>query len=179
MRGPLASFEEQYRSELLARGYTPLTAVNQLRQVSRLSCWLGAQGLDAAGVSEERIGEFLAFQRAGGRHRAQWSRPGLLCLLDVLRLAGASSVARKPGPPSGHPYRTPELRGTQVGVPDAGNAAQVGKPATTTPSRSLGCWALWRVRKVSVLQGLALESSERDQPWKSASSSRRSAIGVR
>ena len=34
MRGPLAPFAEQYRFELLARGYTPLTAVNQLQQVA-------------------------------------------------------------------------------------------------------------------------------------------------
>jgi integrase/recombinase XerD len=98
MRGPLAPFAEQYRFELLARGYTPLTAVNQLRQVARLSRWLDEHGLGAGDVSEERAGEFLAFQRAAGRHRAQWSRPGLLCLLDVLRLAGASPAAQLPGP---------------------------------------------------------------------------------
>jgi site-specific recombinase XerD len=98
VRGALAPFAEQYRGELLARGYTPRTAVNQLRQVSRLSCWLDEQGLGAAGVSEGRIGEFLAFQRAGGRHRAQWSRPGLLCMLDVLRRAGTVPAAQPSGP---------------------------------------------------------------------------------
>jgi hypothetical protein len=97
MREPLAPFAEEYRSELLGRGYTPLTAVNQLRQVSRLSCWLVDHGLRAADVSEERIGAFLAFQRAGGRHRAQWSRPGLLCLLEVLRRADEAPAAEPPG----------------------------------------------------------------------------------
>ena len=100
MRGPLAPFADEYRSELLGCGYTPLTAVNQLRQMSRLSCWLGERGLGAAGVSEERISEFLAFQRAGGRHRAQWSRSGLVCLLGVLRRAGVAPAAQRPGRPS-------------------------------------------------------------------------------
>jgi integrase/recombinase XerD len=50
----------------------------------------GLPGLGAADVGEERISEFLAFQRAGGRHRAQWSPPGLTCLLDVLRRAGVA-----------------------------------------------------------------------------------------
>jgi len=39
-------------------------------------------------LGEERVDEFLAFQRAGGRHLAGWSRPGLLCLLEVLRGQG-------------------------------------------------------------------------------------------
>jgi integrase/recombinase XerD len=45
MTGPLAPFAEPYRLELKERGYTPLTTVNQLRQVARLSRWLEASGL--------------------------------------------------------------------------------------------------------------------------------------
>ena len=45
MTGPLAGFAEAYVVELRRRGYTPLTSVNQLRQVGRLSSWLGSQGL--------------------------------------------------------------------------------------------------------------------------------------
>ena len=66
MRGPLAPFAEEYGCEPLARGYTARTAVNQLRQVSRLSCWLGDHGLGASDVAEDRISGFLAFQRAAG-----------------------------------------------------------------------------------------------------------------
>lgn len=84
MTGPLASFAEAYAVELTRRGYTPLTTVNQLRQVGRLSGWLAASGLSAADLSGERVEEFLAWQRAGGRHRGGWSRPGLVCLLEVL-----------------------------------------------------------------------------------------------
>ena len=88
MTGPLAPFAGVYGLELRRRGYTPLTVVNQLRQVARLSHWLETNGLAVGELSGERVDEFLALQRADGRHRAQWSRPGLLCLLDVLRELG-------------------------------------------------------------------------------------------
>ena len=42
MRGPLAPFADAYRAELGQRGYTPLSTVNELRQVGRLSLWLEA-----------------------------------------------------------------------------------------------------------------------------------------
>lgn len=85
MTGPLAPFADVYRVALAERGYTPRTIVNQLRQVARLSRWLEASGLVAAELTGERVDEFLAFQRASGRYRACWSRPGLVCLLEVLR----------------------------------------------------------------------------------------------
>jgi integrase/recombinase XerD len=88
MTGPLASFVDAYAAELRARGYTPLTTVNELRQVGRLSRWLVAGGYDAGELSSDLVEEFLVWQRAGGRHRSEWSRPGLLCLLEVLRALG-------------------------------------------------------------------------------------------
>jgi integrase/recombinase XerD len=84
MAGPLAPFAVAYGLELRKCGYTPLTSVNQLRQVARLSRWVEASGLTVGELTSERVEEFLTVQRAGGRHRAGWSRPGLLCLLDVL-----------------------------------------------------------------------------------------------
>jgi integrase/recombinase XerD len=95
--GPLAAFADAYAAELKERGYTPLAAVNLLRQVGRLSRWLDAGGLGAADLSGERVEEFLVWQRAGGRHRAEWSRPGLVCLLDVLR--GLGVLAAEPPAP--------------------------------------------------------------------------------
>src|ERR1700682_1039960 len=50
MTGPLAPFAGVYELELRRRRYTPLTVVNQLRQVARLSHWLGADGLGWLGV---------------------------------------------------------------------------------------------------------------------------------
>jgi Phage integrase, N-terminal SAM-like domain len=75
MTGPLAPFADKYGQELKERGYTPHTTVNQLRQVARLSRWLEASGFTVTELNGERVEEFLAFQRAGGRHRASWSRP--------------------------------------------------------------------------------------------------------
>src|SRR5215468_97089 len=92
MSGPLAPFAEQYRHELRARGYTVRTAVNELRQVGRLSGWLEVRGLGACDLSCEEIEEFLATQRRSGRLRSQ-SRPGLLCMLELLQSRGVAIEA--------------------------------------------------------------------------------------
>src|SRR5215216_1735011 len=91
MTGPLAAFADAYRAQLRDRGYTPLTTVNELRQMARLSRWLEACGLTAADVSGERVEQFLVVQRAEGRRGAA-SRPTLMCLLDVLAGLGALGV---------------------------------------------------------------------------------------
>ena len=88
MTGPLVPFADGYSAELRERGYTPLTAVNQLRQVGRLSRWMEAGGVSVAELSRVRVDEFLAWQRAAGCHGSQVSRPGLVCLLEVLRGLG-------------------------------------------------------------------------------------------
>jgi integrase/recombinase XerD len=99
MTGPLAPFADAYSAELRRRGYTPLSTVNELRQVGRLSRWLEATGCGAGDLTGGRIEEFLAWQRAGGRHRAQWSRPGLICLQEVLRGLGVLAL-EQPEPAS-------------------------------------------------------------------------------
>ena len=101
MAGPLTPFADAYSAELRGRGYTPLSTVNELRQVGRLSRWLEAGGLSAADLGGERVEEFLVWQRAGGRHRSEWSRPGLVCLLDVLRRLGV--LAAEEPVPAGSP----------------------------------------------------------------------------
>lgn len=105
MRGPLAPFADAYRAELERRGYSPLSTVNALRQVGRLSLWLEAGGFRASELSEEKVERFLAWQRAAGRHRSQWSRPGLVCLLEVLRAVGALAI-EEPAP-AGSPVDLP------------------------------------------------------------------------
>jgi len=62
MTGPVASCADAYRAELRERGYTPLSTVNELRQVARFSRWLQADGLTVAEVSDVRVEEFLAWQ---------------------------------------------------------------------------------------------------------------------
>jgi site-specific recombinase XerD len=88
MSGPLAPFADAYAVELNRCGYTPLTTVNQLRQVARLSGWLEASGLSVSDLNGERVEAFLAWQRPAAGCRSQQSRPGLLCLLEVLRGLG-------------------------------------------------------------------------------------------
>lgn len=87
MTGPLAAFADAYRAELLGRGYTALTTVNELRQMARLSRWLEASGLTAGDLSGERVEQFLAVQRAEGR-RGAFSQPTLTGVLDVLGRLG-------------------------------------------------------------------------------------------
>jgi integrase/recombinase XerD len=101
MTGPLAPFADAYQAELDRRGYTVRSAVCELRQVARFSRWLEAGGLTVADVSEAGVEEFLAWQRAEGRYRSHWSRPGLRCLLDVLRGLGVLAVEGvAPGSPT-------------------------------------------------------------------------------
>jgi len=86
--GPLVAFVDAYAAELAARGYRPLSVVNELRQVRRFSAWLAVEEITVGRLDRRRVEDFLAWQRAGGRFRAQWSRPGLLVLLDALRDLG-------------------------------------------------------------------------------------------
>src|ERR1700680_2957956 len=50
MTGPLAPFADAYRVELRRRGYTVRSAVCELRQGARLSCWLEGRALTGGGV---------------------------------------------------------------------------------------------------------------------------------
>jgi integrase len=61
-----------------------LASVNLLRQMARLSHWVETNELAVGEITSERVDQFLASQKATGRHRASWSRPALVCLLDVL-----------------------------------------------------------------------------------------------
>jgi integrase len=99
MTGPLAPFAGAYQAELRERGYTARSTVGELRQVAQLSCWLAIHGLAVAELNGGRIDEFMVWQRADGRYRSQWSRPGLGCLLDVLRGLGVLA-AEEPAPSS-------------------------------------------------------------------------------
>jgi site-specific recombinase XerD len=96
MTGPVAPFAEAYSAELLGRGYTPLTTVNQLRQVAWLSRWLQAGGLSVTDLNGQRVDEFFAWRRAAGCRRSGMSRPGLICLLEVLDDLGMLAPEQQP-----------------------------------------------------------------------------------
>jgi len=83
----LAPFADAYEDELRRRGYSPFSAVNELRQVGRLSCWLDASRLPVGSLSRESIEQFVGEHRVRG-HRGYCSLPGLLVLLDVMRGLG-------------------------------------------------------------------------------------------
>lgn len=95
--GPLAPFADAYCEALVVRGYTPLSAVTLLRQVRQLSEWLDDQGLDVGGLDEVCVDAFVSDQRARGRG-ATLSRPGLSCLVVLLRECGVLSPAVSPAP---------------------------------------------------------------------------------
>ncbi len=90
--GPLAPFADAYREELEGVGYTRLSVVYLQRQVACVSRWLDARGLGVEQLDEACIEAFVAEQRERGRV-AGVSRPGLSCLLKLLRDLGAVSVA--------------------------------------------------------------------------------------
>jgi len=96
VRGPLAPFADAYREELKQRCYTRLSAVNLQRQMAGLSCWLEAEGVGVERLDEACVELFLSSELAGGRHRSSVSRPGLRCLLEVLREVGVVPAAVEP-----------------------------------------------------------------------------------
>ncbi len=89
MTGPLAPFADDYRRGLTEHGYTPRTAEHQLRQVARFSVWLENSEVGVAQLSQRHVEDFLVAQRSVGRYRNTWSRPGLMCLIEVLEAQGA------------------------------------------------------------------------------------------
>ncbi|MGH9184357.1 MAG: site-specific integrase [Acidimicrobiales bacterium] len=90
--GPLAPFADAYREKLKERRYTQLSAVNLQRQMAQLSHWLAAEGLGVEQLSEDRLEAFVRSRCASGRERSL-SRPGLVCLLELLRELGVASAA--------------------------------------------------------------------------------------
>lgn len=90
--GPLAPFTAAFKSALLDTGYTPLSAVIQLRLMVHLSRWLQARGLSAVDLSDERAEEYIADRRAAG-YRGLVTRRALTPLLDLLTAVGARPVA--------------------------------------------------------------------------------------
>ena len=81
--GPLAEHAEGFRAELLAQGYSPLSAANQLRLMAHLSRWLTAEGVGPVDLTPERVDAFLEHRRTAG-YTCWRSRRGLEPLLGYL-----------------------------------------------------------------------------------------------
>ena len=114
--GPLAAFVDAYAAELTARGYRPLSVVNELRQVGRLSGWLAAQGLSAADLE----------RRAGGGVLGVAAGRGAVSLAVVA--AGAAGLVGRAARPGGR------RRGACRGAVGVGRAAWRRLPAICAAS---------------------------------------------
>jgi integrase/recombinase XerD len=85
--GPLAPHAPGFGHHLEMRGYTPLSAANQLRVMAHLSRWLLNHELSPDELTTECVEAFLKARRAGG-YTGWVSQRGLAPLLDFLRCQG-------------------------------------------------------------------------------------------
>lgn len=87
--GPLTEHVVGFAAELEGRGYTPLSAANQMRLLASLSRWLTDRQLPVSDLNEEQVEAFLRFRRAAGY--TSWVSPrGLAPLLGYLRSVGVA-----------------------------------------------------------------------------------------
>jgi len=89
--GPLAAFASGFVEDLIARGYRPGTAADQLRLMADVSRWLGERGLGAGDLTVSVTEWFAAERRAAGRARFVSPR-ALIPLLGYLRGLGVAPV---------------------------------------------------------------------------------------
>jgi len=94
MTGSLAPYQDLIWTDLLARGYTRLSAKNLLRVAAHLSRWLESRGLSPRHLTAARIDAFCRHRRDCGY--VQWFSPrGLQGILRPLR---AHNVVPAPEP---------------------------------------------------------------------------------
>jgi integrase/recombinase XerD len=85
--GALAPYQDAIWADLLARGYTPLSAKNLLRLAAHLSRWLEAKRVLPSEVTSDRIGRFLKHRIKCGYTWRPTAR-GLQPILHPLRTLG-------------------------------------------------------------------------------------------
>lgn len=92
--GPLAAYGDGFREELAVRGYAESSAAAQLRLMAHLSRWLDAQGLDAGGLTPQRVEQFREARR---RERSNLlGCRALGPLVEYLRTQGAVAEVVEP-----------------------------------------------------------------------------------
>ena len=112
--GPLAAYAAGFARELRSRGYADLSVAGQLRLMAHVSRWLSGQGLDAAGLTPERIEEFAAARRAAGYRRLRTVR-AVGPLRDFLQMQGACVPPPERGPVDAEGELLQRYRGYLVG----------------------------------------------------------------
>lgn len=90
--GPLAPFARGFGEDLVARGYRPGSAADQLRLAAEVSRWLAERGLGAGDLTVIAAERFSAERRAAGRMGLVSTR-ALMPLLDYLRDLGIAPPA--------------------------------------------------------------------------------------
>lgn len=98
--GPLAPFADGYRDKLGQLGYTPLSAVNQLRLLAHVSRWLDEHGWSGRDLTEGCVVEYLASRRASG-YSLHRGRRAMVPLLEFLVEQHVTQIAPPPPPASG------------------------------------------------------------------------------
>lgn len=97
--GPLAPYVDGFRNMLREAGYTPVSAVNQLRLMGPLSRWLETCGLSGADLTEQRVAEYLDARRVAG-YSQYWTRRCLVPLLDFLDVQQVKPIEKMLAPTS-------------------------------------------------------------------------------
>lgn len=90
--GALEPYAEGFVAELCRLGYTPVSSAHQLRLMAHVSRWLAGEGLDASGLTPQRMAAFLAVRRAAG-YTNYLSAKALVRLVDYLRRLGVAPPA--------------------------------------------------------------------------------------
>jgi integrase/recombinase XerD len=87
--GPLELYAAGFAERLTRLGYTEMTRRQHMTLVAHLSRWLAGAGLDAAGLTAEVAGRYLAARVRAGYHAFR-SQRSLDPLLSYLRAVGAA-----------------------------------------------------------------------------------------
>lgn len=93
--GPLEPYVSGFVVELVERGYTQVSAAQQLRLMAHVSRWLAWEGLVADDLSSARVAEFFAARRGAGFVNYVTPR-ALAALLEYLREVGVVPPAEEP-----------------------------------------------------------------------------------
>ncbi|MGO9495800.1 MAG: tyrosine-type recombinase/integrase [Solirubrobacteraceae bacterium] len=93
--GPLEPYVSGFVTELVERGYTPVSVAHQLRLMAHVSRWLASEGFGPDDLSSVRVEQFVAARRAAGYVNYVTVR-ALAALLEYLRGVGVV-------PPGGEP----------------------------------------------------------------------------
>ncbi|HTX96961.1 MAG TPA: tyrosine-type recombinase/integrase [Mycobacterium sp.] len=98
--GPLAPFADGFLDKLRQLGYTPLSAVHQLRLLAHLSRWLDERGWSGRDLTEGCVAEYLASRRSTG-YTLHHGRRAMLPLLDFLAAQHVTPIEPQRPPSSG------------------------------------------------------------------------------